>query len=403
LKPVSKVKKIRRYLFLKEILFLAVTAFGGPQAHIAMFIKRLIKEKNYLTEEEFLELFSLCNMLPGPTSTQTLTAVGFRCGGPTLAFLTLIVWILPAVTFMSLFVLGISYMDTDAIHNALQFIPAMAVGFIVVAAYQISKKVIRNQLTIIILIASAIVTFYVRTPWIFPIIIIIGGIISYYFSEKFTPNDKPILNVKWDNFILFIGILIASAVAGAITKYKPVLLFENTYRYGSLVFGGGDVLIPMMQQHFVDFKEYLTNEQFFNGFGLVKAMPGPVFSFSAYLGGMTLQDMGTSGQLLGCLLGTIGIFLPGTLLIFFIYPIWNQLKNYPIIHRSLEGINSVSAGLLVGAAFIFIVSVSLSKETGEVFNYTNIIITVLTSALLFMKKIPSPIIVAITIIAGSLL
>lgn len=403
MKSVSKVKKIRRYLFLKEILFLAVTAFGGPQAHIAMFIKRLIKEKKYLSEEEFIELFSLCNMLPGPTSTQTLTAVGFKCGGPTLAFLTLIVWILPAVTFMTLIVLGISYMDKAAFLHALQFVPAMAVGFIIAAAYQISKKVIRNKLTFILLLTSAIVTYFASSPWVFPILIIIGGIISYNFSEAFTPNKKPILNVRWDNFILFIGILIGSAVAGAITGFKPLLLFENTYRYGSLVFGGGDVLIPMMQQHFVDFKHYLTNEEFFTGFGMVKAMPGPVFSFAAYLGGMTLQDMGTSGQLLGSILGTIGIFLPGTLLIFFIYPIWDQLKNYPIINRSLLGINSVSAGLLVGAAFIFITQVSLSKVDGEVFNYTNIIITLLTAALLFLKKIPSPIIVAITILAGALL
>ena len=135
------VKRIRYYIFLRDVLLLAVSAFGGPQAHIAMFIKILVKKRAYVTEEELLELNALCQILPGPTSTQTVTAIGFRIGGPNLAYLTLLVWMLPAVTIMTTAAILLGQYQANNLDLAFtKFIQPMAVGFVSFGAFTIASK-----------------------------------------------------------------------------------------------------------------------------------------------------------------------------------------------------------------------------------------------------------------------
>src|SRR5690606_16650387 len=129
-------------------------------------------------------------------------------------------------------------------------------------------------------------------------------------------------------------------------------LFENAYQYGSIVFGGGNVLIPMMYKQYVTFKQYMNAETFILGVGLQQAMPGPVFSISTYVNGMALQDMGLTGKLMGGIIGTVGIFLPGILMILFLYPIWDEMKKMPLVRRAIDGISAVSAGLVLAAAWL---------------------------------------------------
>ncbi|PSR06211.1 MAG: chromate transporter, partial [Bacteroidetes bacterium SW_10_40_5] len=179
---------------------------------------------------------------------------------------------------------------------------------------------------------------------------------------------------------------------GAITQAKSVLLFENTYRYGSIIFGGGQVLIPMMYEQFVLYKNYLTSQEFLAGYGIVQALPGPVFSFSTYVGGMSIKNLGTFGHILGSLIGTVGIFLPGTLLIFFVAPIWESLKKYAFIKKSLEGINAAAAGMVAAAAYILFDSIG--------FDPINISVIAVTFFVLMFTRVPSPVIVFLFLILG---
>ena len=203
---------------------------------------------------------------------------------------------------------------------------------------------------------------------------------------------KRIKNIDWSNFILFVSIFLVAALLGALTKDKSFLLFENTYRYGSIVFGGGHVLIPMMYNQFVEFKHYIAPNEFIAGVGILQAIPGPVFSFSTYAGALALKDMGPWGLFLGSSIGTIAIFLPGTLLIFFVYPIWNQIKNYSPVKNAIEGINATSAGLVVASAFLLFQPLEI--------NEMNMLVLLTTLFLLLSTKIPYPVIVILCIGLG---
>ncbi|MEL7144890.1 MAG: chromate efflux transporter [Bacteroidota bacterium] len=390
------IRKVRYFIFLRDILWLSITSFGGPQAHIAMFLDVLVSKRGYLTEKELMELNALCQILPGPTSTQTITALGFKVGGPNLAYLTLLVWMLPAVTVMICAGLVINLLTNQNISlDFLRYIQPVAVGIVAYSAYQISTKVVSTRLGYLLMVVGAFSAYYIRSPFLFPAIIVIGGVVSAFKFKKQPVEEKSKLNINWSNFILWAGVLLVAATLGGITDYKPVLLFENFYRNGSLIFGGGQVLVPLLYTEFVEFKEYVTGEIFRSGYALSQAIPGPTFSFAAYVGTVSLKEMGVLGQLVGGFLTAIAIFLPGTFLIFFVIRFWEQLKKYRVIRASLEGVQAVSAGLVIAAAFILFEPLSES-----VVNYG---ISAAIFALLFFTKIPTPVYFIGGLVAGFLL
>ena len=392
----KQFKQFRQLIFLLDILKLALTAFGGPQIHFTQFRKLLVLKKNYLTEEELIELNSLCSILPGPTSTQTITAIGFKIGGPRLAFLTLAVWITPACLLMTAFALLISLLPGTLELKFLQYLQPMASGFIIYAAYKFTQLFIVKPYHWVLLIGSAVLGIMSDTPFVFPLILLAGGLISSFINSRgIIEKAKPITNINWSNLILFFAVFLFAAGLGFLTQAKPIRLFENTFRYGSLVFGGGHVLIPMMYNQFVDYKHYIEASQFLAGVGILQAIPGPVFSFSAFAGAMAMNDWGLGGQVLGAFIGSIGIFLPGILLIFFVYPIWSQLKNYSPVKNAIEGISAVSAGLVITSAYLLFLPVQINEN--------NMVVLLSTLFLLLSTKVPSPLIVIGTLIAGVLL
>lgn len=385
----------RHLEFLKDIFVIAVTAFGGPQAHLAMILNKLVNQKQYIKEQDLLELIALCQILPGPSSTQIITAIGLKKGGKLLAFVTLLFWMLPAVIIMTAVVLIFSYIeDAGLSFDFIRFLKPMAIGFVLYAAIHITRTIIKTRIQTLIIIGATLLTIFLRTPVIYPVALLAGGLITNFTGQAPTHQKNKRFEIHWRYLTAFFAILALAAILGAISNFKPVILFENTYRYGSIVFGGGHVLIPMMYEQFVNFKDYLTSEEFLAGYGMVQALPGPVFSFSTYVGGMALKDMGTTGHIIGALIGTVGIFLPGTLLIFFVTPIWESLKQYPFIQRSLEGVNAVAAGMVAAAAFLLMQSIG--------FDFLNIGVAIGTFLLLMFTRIPSPAIVVFCLLLGFL-
>jgi chromate transporter len=191
------------------------------------------------------------------------------------------------------------------------------------------------------------------------------------------------------------GVLIVAATVGGLTHSLPIRLFENFYRNGSLIFGGGQVLTPLLYSEFVELKHYLTSREFLSGYAIAQSIPGPVFSFSAYIGALSMKEAGISGQVAGAFLSAAGIFLPGTFLIFFLIRFWDSLKKYRAVRASLEGITAASAGLVTAAAIFMFQPLDNLLST-----YAFVIATF---CLLSFTRIPSGLIIIIGLFVGWLL
>ena len=380
---------------MKDVFIIAIGAFGGPSAHLAMLLKKMVKERAYLTEEELIELNALCQILPGPTSTQTITAIGFRIGGPLLAYLTLMVWLIPAFCIMTTVGLLMSHFDeVDKSVEFTKFIQPMAVGFVAYAAYTISAKIVKTYEAGAIMIISAILSFMLKSPYVFPVLLLGSGALTAIKFNEHPKEPHKKLKVDWSNFVLWAVVFLVIAVVGHFTKILPIRLLENFYRNGSLIFGGGQVLIPLLYTEFVEFKHYLSSEEFLTGFAAVQAVPGPVFSFTAYIGALSMREYGIFGEIIGSILASVGIFLPGTLFIFFVIKFWDQLKKYRIVRASLEGINAASSGMVIAATFLLFQPLEP--------DFINMAMIISTFLVLMFTKIPPPFIFLFGLIAGFL-
>jgi len=388
-----KLLNKRHLFFLRDVFYLSLSAFGGPQAHVSMLFKLMVEKRNYISEEELLELNALCQILPGPTSTQIITAIGFRIGGANLAYLTLVVWCLPAVAIMTAAAIFVNLLEKNGVSMEFaRFIQPMAIGFVTYAAYMISSKVVVTKTGITLMVLSSFISFFWGTPWTLPLLLLGGGCISAFKYDKQRKEEKVPMKIDWANFYLFIGTFLLAAIIGNITHSLYVRVFENFYRNGSLIFGGGQVLIPLLYHEFVEFKGYLNSAEFFSGYSIAQVVPGPVFSFCSYIGALTFREFGVFPQVLAGIVSAAGIFLPGTFLIFFVIRFWTSLKRYRVVKASLEGINAVSAGLVISTAISMFYHV-----VPDPINYIIIFVTLL---MLLWDVIPSPYIILIGLLAG---
>jgi chromate transporter len=304
---------LRHVPFLKAVFIHSFTAFGGPQAHIGMMLKTFVHRTPYVTEQELMEYTAFCQLLPGASSTQTLTLIGYKRGGVILAVLTLIIWILPASILMGALSFLLHYIDKKALNNVdiFKFIPPMAVGFLVYATVMAFNISIKNTITWVIMGVCAVATFLLfKQPWIFPALILLGGVTTNLSRKRIPQIEQKPRKIKWWNFWLFGIIFITAGFFSEVARKDnwpnrtPINLFENTYRMGSLVFGGGQVLMPMMYEQFcvrpdaVKEKDKdnevvrIDKNDMYTGMGIVRALPGPVFSIASFTGGMALKDYG---------------------------------------------------------------------------------------------------------------
>lgn len=391
-----RTRQIRYIIFLRDVFVLAITCFGGPQVHLTMFIKHLVQKHNYLSESELMELNALCQVLPGPTSTQTITAIGFRLGGPSLAYLTLLVWILPATILMCLAAIGITFIEHDSLLKITKFIKPMGVAFIFFAAYTIGIKVLNTKTSFSIFIISAIVAYLFGSPYLTPLLILLGGFTtSFKFEQHEKSVEKKPIKIEWANFFLWLGVLVFTAIVGKITHSLPIRLFENFYRNGSLAFGGGHVLKPLLYNEFVEFKQYLTRDEYLSGISLAEIVPGPTFSIAAFVGALSMRSGGIQGEIIGALVSSIGIFLPGAFLIFFVIRFWEQMKQFRGVRASLEGINATTTGLTLAAG--------ISLFQPMFLDFFAVGTAIITFFLLLSNKIPSYLIIILGLLLGFLL
>lgn len=393
------MKKVRYIIFLKDVLYLSLFSFGGPQVHLALFFRVLVQKRKYLTEEELTELNSFCNILPGPASTQTLTAVGFKIGGPSLAFLSLLVWILPATLIMIVTAICVEYLKGSL--DVTRFIRPMAISFVAYAAIKVFKVSVTTKTGFALFLISAIASYLINYPGIFPLVLIFSGFVTAFRFKRHTLEEKvEKWRIEWDNFILYVFIFLGAALLGHFLNYKPIKLFENFFRNGSYIFGGGQPLSGLLHKEFVEFKHYLSDEEFAAGFAVLQILPGPLFSFSAFIGSLSMREFGLTGQIVGGFIASAGIFLPGTLMIFFMLRFWEQLKKYRPVKASLGGINAAGGGIILATVVLLLQPILLNGLENEL---VSILIFAGTLVVLLFTSVPPPFLILFGLLAGILI
>ncbi|HMP91374.1 MAG TPA: chromate transporter, partial [Phnomibacter sp.] len=255
---------------------------------------------------------------------------------------------------------------------------------------------------------------FFKTPWVFPILIVLGGIVTNFSKKRIPAMEITRRKITWGNVWVF---LLVFVLLGTLSEWARIQqrrlgvqqpqyriwnLSENFYRFGSLVFGGGDVLVPLMYEQFVvrprGDNKYMSSEEFLTGSGMVRAIPGPVFSVAAYHGGMAMRRWGPGWQILGCVAALVFIFLPSLLLVLFFFPIWNYLKRFAVVYRSLEGINAVVVGIMAASSLFLLKDISIGSLT--LVPMANLGAMLGTFLLLSFTKFPSPLVVLLCLGLG---
>lgn len=410
----------RHIPFLHAVLKHSLTAFGGPQVHISLMQKRFVDQRKDITNEELLEYNAFCQLLPGASSTQTVVLVAYKRGGILLAFFTLLVWMFPACFIMALAAIALSHLQVQRGLSIFRFLQPMSIGFIASATILLYKKAINSTITkYIFIVASLLVVLGFKTPWTIPLVIILAGIATNFSKQRIPNNGAAPKQINWSTLLLFLSLfMMAGIVSEEATrnnwKYQKVFnLFETNYRFGSFVFGGGDVLIPMMYEQYVTRPNTnriiqnkrdvikISSDAFLTGSGIVRAVPGPIFSIASYNGALALKDKSISMQVLGAITGSIGVFLPSFLIVLFFFPIWQMLKKYAIFYRSLEGINASVVGIMFGATLYLMKDVSLNFANSNSVNWVLSIFTLILSTYLnYQQKLATHWIVVIAIVVG---
>ncbi len=294
----------------------------------------------------------------------------------------------------------------------------MAIGFLLFAAVRTFSISIKNLITQVIMLVSMIISFFLfKIPWIFPVLIVCGGIATN-MSDKRIPEKEVIKpkQIRWTNIWLFgLVFIIAGFLSETARKQewenrKAYNLFENFYRFGSIVFGGSDVLLPLMLDQYVARPQSprvqeknpnaikIEKGDLLTGYGIVRAIPGPVFSVASFTGGMALKDEGYSKQLLGCIIGTVAIFLPSALLILFFFPVWQYLKKYVVVFRALEGINAVVVGVMWAAGLYLLKGLPFNDFNMHLM--LSLMVIAGTFIALRMTRLPAPVIVLCCLMLG---
>jgi len=337
---------------LMEILListrLGLTSFGGPIAHLGYFHEEYIRRRKWMDEKSYADLVALCQFLPGPASSQVGIGIGVMRAGILGGILAFIGFTLPSVVALILFALllqGLDIGDASWIHGLKIVAVAVVAHAIVGMAQKLTPDLQRKSIALFALVG----TLLWQTAFTQVGVILLSGLMGYLIYKNHTENDESKLFFPISRSFgiiclsLFFGLLIFLPVLREVTTLNWVAMFDSFYRSGSLVFGGGHVVLPLLEREFVP-TGWLNEEAFLAGYGATQAVPGPLFTFAAYIGAII-------NGWKGGLLATVAIFLPAFLLILGTLPFWDTLRRNPKIKGALMGINAAVVGILISAFY----------------------------------------------------
>lgn len=327
---------------------LGLTSFGGPVAHLGYFHNEYIRRRKWMDERSYADLVALCQFLPGPASSQVVIGIGVMRAGLLGGIAAWIGFTLPSAIALVLFAYLLQGFD---IGNAgwIHGLKLVAVAIVAHAVLGMGQKLTpdRNRATIAIIAAT--MTLLWQTAMSQALIIVSAGVIGLFLYNNTKIPELPDIRVPIKRsfavicLVLFFGLLFVLPVLRGITTLQWLPLFDSFYRSGSLVFGGGHVVLPLLEREVVPIG-WISKEDFLAGYGAAQAVPGPLFTFAAYLGAIMKGWT-------GAIVATLGIFLPAFLLVIGALPFWDSLRRKPVIQGALVGVNAAVVGILLAALY----------------------------------------------------
>jgi chromate transporter len=335
-------------------LRLGLTSFGGPVAHIGYFRAELVGRRRWLDEATFADLVALCQFMPGPASSQTGMAIGLLRAGPGGMFAAWLGFTLPSAVAMALFAYGVTALGDVSQAGWLRGLKLVAVAVVAQAVWGMARSLAPDRPRATLAVAATLVALAIPSSLGQVAAIALGGIVGLLVLARPEIADGPraALGIRIPRafalallaaFFALLVVLPPLARGGGHT----LALFDAFYRAGALVFGGGHVVLPLLQAAVVP-PGWVSNSAFLAGYGATQAMPGPIFTFAAYLG--AIEGPSPSGWL-GATIATVAIFLPSFLLIGGLLPFWDTLRHIPAVQAALRGVNAAVVGVLLAALF----------------------------------------------------
>jgi chromate transporter len=387
---------------LLEVLWvstrLGLTSFGGPIAHLGYFHEEYVRRRKWIDEQSYADLVALCQFLPGPASSQVGIAIGIaraRLLGGLTAWLG---FTIPSALALVAFAFGIGAFASTADAGWLHGLKVVAVAVVAQAVWGMARSLCpdRERATIAILASLVTLAWQSAIGQLLSIaiagivgLIIFPGTASSSLSHMRFPIGKKTGTAAW---IIFFVLLLGLPLLRQLWASHALEVFDSFFRVGSLVFGGGHVVLPLLQSEVVN-PGWVTNEQFVAGYGAAQAVPGPLFTFSAYLGAV----MGTAPNgFSGAFLTLVAIFLPSFLLIAGALPFWDLLRSVPVFQSALKGINAAVVGLLLTALY-------KPVWTSAIYSPADFGLGLMAFGLLMFWKCPPWLVVVLTAIGGELI
>lgn len=370
---------------------LGLTSFGGPVAHLGYFQQEYVNKKKWLDDRTYADLIALCQFLPGPASSQVGISIGMIRGGIFGGILSWIGFTLPSVIVLIAFALLIQGFDGANLPGWIQGLKIVAVAVVAHAVYNMATKLTPDRPRITIAVFSAIFILLFPYAWIQIAVIVIAGFIGMLLFnnvevEKGTPLQLQFgKKIGIASLIVFFLLLIGFPILRGIFTNHSLELIDIFYRVGSIVYGGGHVVLPLLEREVVPIG-MITADSFLAGYGVAQAVPGPLFTFAAYIGAAT---NGISGGMIA----TFAMFIPSFLLVMGVLPFWDSIRERAGFRSMLTGVNAAVVGLLLAALYD---PVFTSAVTGPV----EFSVALFSFAMLVYWKLPPWLVVLITAIIG---
>jgi chromate transporter len=376
---------------------LGLTSFGGPIAHIGYFRDEYVVKRRWLDDKNFADLVALCQFLPGATSSKLGMSIGILRAGPLGGLVAWLGFTLPsaiALTVAALVLGGVGDETLGLLHG----LKVVAVAVIAQAVWGMARNLApdRPRATIAVLSAAAVLMLPIQVGQL--VVIVVAGLAGWLLLRSPDGDSGPGLHVpipRWFGigcWVALFGLLAGLPLARALINSQTLALFDGVYRSGALVFGGGHVVLPLLQAEVVS-PGWVSQDQFLAGYGLAQAVPGPLFTFAGYLGAaMGPQPNGV----LGASIALVAIFLPSMLLTYGALPFWSVLRTRPAAQAALRGVNAGVVGILLAALYHPVWTSAISRPA-------DFVIALCGFGLLTIWRCPPWVVVILAGLAGALL
>jgi chromate transporter len=393
----SATTRSSAWTVLAVFLKLGLTSFGGPVAHLGYFREEFVTRRKWLDDRSYADLVALAQFLPGPASSQVGIAVGLIRAGYLGSLAAWAGFTLPSAIAMVLFAYGVSYLGGGIDSGWLHGLKIAAVAVVANAVLGMMRSLASDRERATLAVASAVVVLAMPSAWGQIGAIVAGALVGLAFFREGVPAEPaprvaaPIgRRAALTALGVFFALLVALPLAAAAFPLQGLQYFDAFYRAGSLVFGGGHVILPLLQAEVVP-PGWVSDDAFLAGYGAAQAIPGPLFTFAAYLGAM----MGSAPNgVAGAALCLVAAFLPSFLLIVGALPFWDDLRGRPGAQAALAGVNAAVVGLLLAALYHPV-------WTAGILGRADFALATAAFLLLFMWKTPPWLVVVLCALAGA--